>query len=258
MGGFLFHETIFGPVYSRRLGVSLGINLLPVYAKHCTFNCIYCECGWNTPDKEQNKIPSRTEVSLLLEEKLSTMKQQGTTADNITFAGNGEPTIHPDFNAIIDDTIILRDKYFPSSKISVLSNATMLNKAEIVDGLKKVDQNILKLDTGTEEMFQLINQPRGKITLRQVADGLKQFGENLIIQTMFVRGEYQGRKIDNTTAAEVEAWVKLIAEINPPLVMIYPVARETPVSNIEKIPEKELEAIAAKIRNLGIQVNVYG
>jgi wyosine [tRNA(Phe)-imidazoG37] synthetase (radical SAM superfamily) len=258
MSGFLFHETIFGPVYSRRLGVSLGINLLPTHAKLCTFNCIYCECGWNTPEKERNKIPSRQEVYQLLDEKLNSMKQQGTVADTITFAGNGEPTLHPDFNAIIDDTIALRDKYFPSCKISVLSNATMLHKAEVVSGLKKIDQNILKLDSGTEEMFQLINQPGGKITLKQVVDGIKQFGENLIVQTMFVRGEYHGKKIDNTTDSEVEAWMKLIKEINPPLIMIYPIARETPVSGIEKISVKELEAIAAKVRKTGIQINVYG
>jgi wyosine [tRNA(Phe)-imidazoG37] synthetase (radical SAM superfamily) len=258
MSGFLFHETVYGPVFSRRLGVSLGVNLMPIHAKHCTFDCIYCECGWNTSEKEHNKMPSRNEVSQLLDKKLSTMKQKGAVADTITFAGNGEPTLHPDFNAIIDDTIALRDKYFPSCKISVLSNTTMLHKAEVVAGLKKIDQAILKLDAGTEEMFHLINQPGGKITLRQVVDGIKQFGENLIVQTMFLRGEYHGRIIDNTTNSEVEAWIKLIKEINPPLVMIYPVARETPVSNIEKIPEKELEAIAARVRNIGIQINVYG
>jgi wyosine [tRNA(Phe)-imidazoG37] synthetase (radical SAM superfamily) len=258
MSGFLFHETIYGPVYSRRLGVSLGVNLMPTHAKHCTFNCIYCECGWNSSDKEQPKIPSRREVSQLLDEKLSTMKHKGTVADTITFAGNGEPTLHPDFNAIIDDTIALRDQYFPLCKISVLSNTTMLHKAEVVTALKKIDQNILKLDAGTEEMFQLINQPGGKITLRNVVDEIKQFGKNLIVQTMFLRGEYNGRKIDNTTDTEIEAWIKLIVEINPPLLMIYPVDRETPVSNIEKIPEKELEAIAAKVSNLGIQINVYG
>ena len=258
MSGFLFHETIYGPVYSRRLGVSLGVNLMPTHAKHCTFNCIYCECGWNHSEKENHKMPSREEVSQLLDEKLNNMKQQGAVADTITFAGNGEPTLHADFNAIINDTINLRDKYFPLCKISVLSNTTMLHKAEVVAALMKVDQNILKLDAGTEEMFQLINQPGGKITLRQVVDGIKQFSENLIVQTMFLRGEYHGSKIDNTTDAEVEAWMKLIEKINPPLVMIYPVDRETPVSNIEKIPVKELEAIAAKVRKMGIQINVYG
>ena len=189
MSTFLFDKTIFGPVISRRLGVSLGINLLPNDSKLCSFDCIYCECGWN-PKKRDKKVvlPSRVEVSTLLSEELLKMNFESLIPDVITFAGNGEPTLHPEFSGIIDDTIQIRNELCPNTRIAVLSNSTMLHKAGVVEALKKVDDNILKLDSGITSTILLLDQPVGKFDLQKVINHLKQFEGQLIIQTMFIRG----------------------------------------------------------------------
>jgi len=259
MGGFLFHETVFGPVMSRRLGVSLGINLLPVDYKYCTFNCIYCECGW-THEKPENSegLPSREMVRELLEKKLISMQEEGKAPDAITFAGNGEPTIHPGFAEIIDDTIMLRDSYFPEAKITVLSNASMLHREKVFDALLKVDNNIQKLDVGTEDSFQLINQPAGKLTLEKVVDQLCRFEGKLIIQTLFLKAKYDNLNIDNTRSGEVEAWLELLKKVKPEYVMVYPVDRATPEQNIEKVSFDELNIIAERVKNIGIRTKVFG
>lgn len=259
MGGFLFHDTVFGPVMSRRLGVSLGINLLPVDYKYCTFNCIYCECGW-THEKPENSegLPEREVVKKLLEEKLISMQKEDNAPDAITFAGNGEPSIHPEFSEIIDDTIGLRDIYFPEAKITVLSNASMLHRDKLFNALLKVDNNIQKLDAGTEQMFQLINKPAGKLTLEKVVEYLKQFNGKLIVQTLFLKAKINGALIDNTKDTEVESWLELLQKVNPEYVMIYPVDRETPEQNIEKISFDILSGIAEKVNKTGIKTKVFG
>ena len=255
---FLFDRIVFGPVHSRRLGVSLGINLLPIGYKHCSFNCLYCECGW-TKIVDNNKVefPPSALIREFLEKKLQDMKANNELPDAISFAGNGEPTIHPDFAEIIDITIELRNKYAPKSKIAVLSNASMLHLPEVVSALKKIDQNILKLDAGTEETFRKINKPVTDITLETIVRNLKQFKSKLIIQTLFVKGEFNGETIDNTTDEEVNAWLKYIKELNPELVMIYPIARATPVRGLEKTDLKELDAIAERVRGIGVKAEVY-
>jgi len=259
MGGFLFHETVFGPVMSRRLGVSLGVNLLPVDYKYCTFNCIYCECGWTHRKPEGSAgLPGRDEVSILLEKKLKGMKEEGKAPDAITFAGNGEPTIHPKFPDIIEDTIRLRDSYFPDAKITVLSNASMLHSDKVFNALKAVDNNIQKLDAGSEGLFQLINQPAGKLKLEQVVDHLCRFSGNLILQTLFLRGKHKADLIDNTTDQEVDAWISLLKKIKPEYVMIYPIDRATPDEGIEKISFDELSLIAEKVNSAGIKTKVFG
>jgi wyosine [tRNA(Phe)-imidazoG37] synthetase (radical SAM superfamily) len=259
MGGFLFHETVFGPVMSRRLGVSLGINLLPTDYKYCTFNCIYCECGWtNKVPAGSGRLPEREEVRSLLEEKLIKLKDDGQVPDAITFAGNGEPTIHPDFPLIISDTIQLRNRYLPDARITVLSNASMLHKTEVFEALKAVDNNIQKLDAGTEETFQQINQPAGKLSLNSVVEQLCRFEGELIVQTLFLRGVRNGVIIDNCTEKEVDAWIKLLKQIKPEYVMIYPVDRATPDENLERIPFDELSAIAQKVNENGIKTKVFG
>jgi wyosine [tRNA(Phe)-imidazoG37] synthetase (radical SAM superfamily) len=255
---FLFDKVVFGPVYSRRLGVSLGINLLPTGAKYCTFNCIYCECGW-TKMEVSDKV-SYPPVSVLrhdLEKKLSEMQEFNELPDAISFAGNGEPTLHPDFAEIIDITIELRNKYSPKSKIAVLSNASTLHLPGVVNALKKIDMSILKLDTAIEETFKIINHPKIDISVYDIIKDLKQFTSNLIIQTLFVRGEYNNKIIDNTTEEEISEWLKCIKELNPELVMIYPIARATPVRGLEKVNLKELEAIAEKVKGMGVKVEVY-
>ena len=255
---FLFDKIVFGPVHSRRLGVSLGINLLPTDQKYCSFNCIYCECGLNTIKyNEKIEFPSTAIIRQSLEKKLSEMKENNELPDAISFAGNGEPTLHPDFAEIIDITIELRNKYSPKSKIAVLSNASMLDDQSVVEALKKIDMNILKLDAGIEATFRSINKPQKNISISEIIKNLKQFSSNLIIQTLFIRGEYNGKKFDNTTENEVNEWLKYIKELNPELVMIYPIARETPISSLEKISLKELEAIAEKLMNIGVKAEVY-
>jgi len=247
MSGFLFHETVFGPVMSRRLGVSLGINLLPNDYKYCTFNCIYCECGWTHGQK-------RT----LLEDKLKAMQKEDQSPDAITFAGNGEPTIHPGFADIISDTIGLRDQYFPEANITVLSNASMLHRKDVFQALKSVDNNIQKIDAGSEGMFQIINQPSGNLSLEKVVEQLRNFGGNLIIQTLFLRGKHNGSTVDNTSDEEIERWITLLKKVNPKYVMIYPIDRATPEQDLEKISFEELSEIAGKVNGEGINTKVFG
>ncbi len=257
MPTFLFDKMIFGPVYSRRLGVSLGINLLPIDRKFCNFNCIYCECGYTGAPGAKLVLPDRSGLKELLIIKLRELKGTTNEPDTITFAGNGEPTIHPEFSGIIDDAIVVRNKFSPATKIGVLSNASMLRKTKVVEALKKIDQNIQKLDTGLDETLNILNQPRRKITIDTIVEYLVAFDGKLIIQTMFVRGEYKKQYVDNTSEKELAAWLPLIKKINPEYVMIYTIDRETPTPGLEKVPEVELNEIAKKVEELGIRTKVY-
>jgi wyosine [tRNA(Phe)-imidazoG37] synthetase (radical SAM superfamily) len=257
MATFLFDKIIFGPVFSRRLGISLGINLLPNDSKLCNFNCIYCECGW-TKDAGGIKLHSRQQVFEALEIKLSQMQESGQNPDVITFAGNGEPTMHPEFEGIIDDTITLRNKYFPNTRIAVLSNSTMINKPSVFNALNKVDQNILKLDSAFEQTIELLNCPTGRFIIQELVTNFKKFNGHFIIQTMFIKGIYNGKIVDNTTDTEINAWLKLISEIHPEQVMIYTYSRDTAAKNLLKIPIEQLEEIGKKIKLLGIDVQISG
>ncbi len=258
MATFLFDKIIFGPVRSRRLGVSLGINLLPSTKKVCNFNCIYCECGWTTDFKgEPGTFPSRKEVYDALSVKLSSMKEKGHSPDVITFAGNGEPTLHPDFNEIIDDTIELRDKFFPQARIAVLSNSSRISVPKIREALLKVDQNILKLDSGFDLTVKIHNQPHVNIKVSELVKELKKFNGELIVQTLFIKGYYKGKKIDNTTPEELDAWLKAIEIIKPSEVMIYTISRDTPEGgSLHKVPAFELKRIAEMVKKLGIKTQV--
>ena len=258
MSTFLFDDVVFGPVNSRRFGVSLGINLLPAGYKYCTFNCIYCECGWTFKENsKKHPLPKREEVFSRLDEVLDNMKIQDTAPDNITFAGNGEPTIHPRFAEIIDDTIRLRNKYFPETEISVLSNATMLHNKPVFDALNKIENNVLKIDTVVEETFRTLNQPYSNTSLQTIIDNIKRFNGNQVIQTLFIRGRFMDKTIDNTTDSEINAWLEVLKEINPKYVMIYPVDRGTPVSGLEKISKSELDKIAKRVEAIGIKTKTY-
>jgi len=258
MSGFLFHEIIFGPVRSRRLGLSLGINLLPLHSKYCTFNCIYCECGWTPPDMTRHpEFPSREEVALFLEQRLQELSEEDYLPDAITYAGNGEPTVHPDFAGIVDDTTALRNFYAPEAKVTVLSNSSMIHDQGVFDALLKLDNNILKLDAGDDRLFNLINNPVEPVNFTSLVENLKKFKGNLIIQSMFLRGSFKGQVVDNTTGESVENWLKCLLEIKPRMVMMYPIARATPVHNLEKITLVELEVIARRAEAAGIEVQVY-
>lgn len=276
----LFSDVIFGPVRSRRLGLSLGVNLLPTSAKLCNFNCIYCECGWNVSPTERrpsspkamvkssckgdngtgahDRFNSRGYVLRLLGEKLREMAATGGCPDVITFAGNGEPTAHPDFEAIIDDTLRLRDEICPSASVSVLSNATMIGRESVRSALERVDNNILKLDSAFDDTVRLIDNPQGSYSVAETVSNMKLFKGRLIVQTMFLRGEYNGRRIDNTTEREVAAWLEAVREIAPRQVMIYAIDRDTPAPNLEKVPVEELRTIAARVEALGIPTSVAG
>ena len=256
MATVIYPSPIFGPVHSRRLGISLGINLLPADGKVCTFDCIYCECGFNKDFRARKPMPTRQEVYLALQEQLQKMKSEGQQPDVLTFAGNGEPTIHPDFPAIIDDTRTLRDRFFPQARISVLSNATRILKPEVFEALKKVDNNILKLDTVDLEYIQRVDRPTGPYDLTALIAQLKAFDGKVIIQTMFMTGSMEGQDVDNTTDYYVEPWLQTIKEIAPAMVMIYTIDRETPDHDLAKATAAQLDRIAERVREAGISVSV--
>lgn len=253
----LYHDIIFGPVRSRRLGLSLGVNLLPTESKLCSFDCIYCECGWNAEHPGARRFNRREDVQRLLGETLRRMVDAGTPPDVITFAGNGEPTLHPHFEAIIGDTIALRDALCPAARISVLSNATQLHREEVRRALLRADNNILKLDSAFDETVRRMNNPKNPTyTVRGVVEQMKTFDGRMILQTMFLRGVCNGAPIDNTTEEEVAAWLGLVAEIRPRQVMVYSLDRDTPCPTLEKVPRGELLAIAARVEALGIPCSV--
>lgn len=252
----LYDNIIFGPVRSRRLGLSLGVNLLPVESKLCNFDCIYCECGWNGDHLGKRRFNSREDVREMLREVLSKMVQDGTPPDVITFAGNGEPTMHPDFEAVIDDTIALRDELCPAAKVSVLSNATQLHREDVRRALLRVDNNILKLDSAFDATVQLVNKPVGSYSVKRTVELMKLFEGQMILQTMFLRGEYMGQRVDNTTEEQVEAWLRLVKEIAPRQVMVYSLDRDTPCQTLEKVGREELQQIAARVEALGIACSV--
>lgn len=252
----IYPSPVFGPIHSRRLGVSLGINLMPADGKICSFDCIYCECGLNKDFKPRRPRPTREEVRQTLEEKLKDMKQNGPSPDVLTFAGNGEPTLHPQFPEIIDDTLALRDQYFPQAKVSVLSNSTMIHKPAVFNALCKVDNNILKLDTIDESYIHLIDQPAKGYSVSAIIDEMGKFKGRCIIQTMFLKGSYQGQDLNNTTDRHVLPWLQTVKQIAPAQVMIYTIDRETPVQGLQKATPEELNRIATLVEESGIPCSV--
>ena len=249
----LFGSIVYGPIRSRRLGVSLGINLMPTTAKLCTFDCVYCECGWNQPVLHPS-LPTREEVRIALASQLSTAVEP---IDVITFSGNGEPTLHPDFLGIIQDTCALRDQYCPKAKVSVLSNSTQLGRTDVIEALRLCDNRILKLDSAIDATMRLIDKPvNAQLTVKQIAQWLSIFDGDFTLQTCFLRGEYQGQIIDNTTSEELTAWYEMVDYLHPKQVMIYVIDRVTPLKTLEKIPPKIMDEIAIPLRKKGIDVIV--
>ncbi len=248
MSTIIYPSPIFGPVHSRRLGVSLGINLLPADGKFCTFDCIYCECGFNADHRPKLKMPTRLQVAEALEARLQLMQQEGPTPDVLTFAGNGEPTAHPDFPGIIDDTLRLRHRYFPQARVSVLSNATMITKPDVHAALMRVDNNIQKLDTVSLEYIRKVDRPTGHYDLDAIVEALCQFKGHVIIQTMFLHGP----GVSNLADEYVLPWIQTIRKIAPAQVMIYTIDRETPDLTLAKATREELDAIALRVSESGI------
>ena len=248
MSTIIYPSPIFGPVHSRRLGLSLGINLLPADGKVCSFDCIYCECGFNEDHRPNLPLPTRNEVARALEQKLQQMQQEGQLPDVLTFAGNGEPTCHPHFADIIADTIQLRNQYCPKAKVSVLSNATMIHRPEVHQALMLVDNNIQKLDTVDPDFIRRIDHPAGSYDVQRIIERLKAFNGHVIIQTMFLHGP----TIDNTTDYYVTPWLEAVKAIAPEQVMIYTIDRETPDQSLRKATPEELDAIRDRVIASGI------
>lgn len=254
MSTIIYPSPIFGPVHSRRLGVSLGVNLMPGDGKVCSFDCIYCECGFNKDFRPTQKRPTREEVREALCEVLRTRHANGEALDVITFAGNGEPTGHPDFPGIIADTIEARNQYFPEAKVSVLSNATFINKEAVRDALMLVDNNIQKLDTVCMDYIGRVDRPvQPSYDVKEVIDCLKLFKGHVIIQTMFMKGASQGVSVDNTTEEYVNPWLEAVREVAPQQVMIYTIDRETPDHDLMKAPKETLDAIKERVEGIGIK-----
>ena len=252
MSTIIYPSPIFGPVHSRRLGLSLGINLLPADGKMCTFDCIYCECGFNSDHRPKLALPSREEVAKALERKLQQMRDDGRMPDVLTFAGNGEPTCHPRFADIIDDTIRLRNLYCPSAKVSVLSNATQIHRPDVFNALLRVDNNIQKLDTVCPDYICRTDRPTGAYDVRQIVEHMKAFHGHIIIQTMFMQGTYDGLDISNTTEDYVGSWLKAVVDIAPQEVMVYTIDRETPAKGLQKATREQLDDIRDRVIALDI------
>lgn len=249
----LFDSIVYGPIRSRRLGISLGMNLMPTSAKLCTFDCVYCECGWNQPVLHP-QLPTREQVREALKYQLSTLS---CTPDVITFSGNGEPTLHPDFLGIIQDTCALRDLYCPNAKVSVLSNSTQLGRADVVEALQLCDNRILKLDSAIDSTMRLIDKPvNSQLTVKQIVEWLSCFNGDFTLQTCFLRGDYEGEVIDNTTCEELAAWYEVVNILHPKQVMIYVIDRATPLKTLSKISVDEMEAIAEPLREQGFDIIV--
>ena len=248
MSTIIYPSPIFGPVHSRRLGISLGINLLPADGKVCSFNCIYCECGFNEDHRPTLPMPTREEVAEKLEQKLRQMVAEGQLPDVLTFAGNGEPTCHPHFAEIITDTIRLRNQYCPKAKVSVLSNATMIHHQSVHDALMQVDNNILKLDTVNPIYINKVDRPNGAYDVNRIIEGMKAFNGHLIIQTMFMCGT----DVDNTGEEYVAPWLEAVKTITPQQVMIYTIDRETPTQGLLKATHEQLDAIRDRVIAAGI------
>ncbi len=253
MSTVLYDSPIFGPIHSRRLGLSLGINLMPSDGKICVFDCIYCECGYNHDYIPHSRRPTREEVANALEKRLREMRDNQQIPDVLTFAGNGEPTGHPDFPKIMEDTIRLRDQYCPSAKVSVLSNATMISRPGVHAALMRIDNNIQKLDTVDSAYINMVNRPSQKsYQVSHVIEQLKSFNGHVIIQTIFMKGSMNGVDVDNTGNAYVEPWLKALAYIQPMEVMVYTIDRETPDKDLRKATHEELDAISDRVREMGI------
>lgn len=252
MSTVLYPSPIFGPVHSRRLGLSLGINLMPPDGKLCTFDCIYCECGFNATHRPTLGRPTRQEVARALETQLQAMEAEGRLPDVLTFAGNGEPTAHPDFPAIAANTAALRARYCPGAKVSVLSNATFIHKPAVREALLRVDNNIQKLDTADEAYIRALDRPTGRYSAKETIENLKLFRGHVIIQTMFLKGIHEGKDMDNTTDRHVLPWIDALREIGPQAVMAYTIDRETPGHGLRKATPGELDRIVALVRQAGI------
>ena len=249
-----FSDIVFGPITSRRLGTSLGVNILPPKGKLCNFDCVYCECGWNKDGVEDRTLPGYKEVADALETRLRELSEQGILVDSITFSGNGEPTMNPDFAQIIDKTLELRERYFPQAAVSVLSNATMVGHESVFDALRKVDNPIMKLDASSDGLIEKINKPTGYYRMDNVIEGLKKFDGDFILQTMFLRSD----DFDTLTADALSAWFDIVRDTRPREIMVYTIDRETPDKSLGRYSVEEMTAMVQPLIDEGFNVQIRG
>lgn len=250
----LREKTVFGPIPSRRLGNSLGINLLPEEGKICNFDCIYCECGWNKDGRDDTVIPSAEKVRNDLEAMLKKLRAEGTPVDSITFSGDGEPTLNPEFPQIIDDTLRLRDLYYPKAKVSVLSNATRVHRPEIFAALTRVDNPIMKIDAPTNELVERINHPAPGYDVDVVVESLKQFEGNFVLQTCFLKSE----DFDSSSDEVMVGWREIVRVLKPREVMAYTIDRPTPQQGLKKFTVEEIRALVQPLIDEGFKVQIKG
>lgn len=256
MATFLFDHIVFGPLSSRRLGQSLGINLLPLESKFCNFNCIYCECGWNSTDMRLKlQFPRAKEVLSQLESKFCLLRSQSKNIDSVTLAGNGEPTLHPNFAEITQGIIELKQKYFPRVRLSVLTNGSKLKVGKVADALMKFDQCIVKLDAGNDRLFRLINQPISKASVSAYVSLFKKFKGKLIVQSLFLKGKYRGEDVSNLATKDVLEWLQQLKLIQPHSVMVYTLDRDTPATKIQKASEVELMIVKKALLKEGFKLH---
>lgn len=247
-------DLVFGPIYSRRLGASLGINLLPSKGKLCNFDCIYCECGWNKDGRDDRRLPTALELKETLEEKLSSCLAQSVQIDSITFSGDGEPTLNPEFPEIIDITLELRDKYYPQTKVSVLSNATKLGRPAVFNALKKVDNPILKLDAPDDRLARIINIPAGDYSVEETLQYMMKFNGDFILQTMFLKS----KDFDSSEPYVLNAWMDIVRKLKPREIMVYTIDRETPMAGLEKFTEEQMRQMVEPLIEEGFRIQIRG
>ena len=245
-------ELVFGPIISRRLGSSLGINVLPEKGKLCNFDCIYCECGWNRDGRADTRLPSARELKTALAAKLTECLEEGTPIDSITFSGDGEPTLNPEFPRMVEDVLKLRDLYYPLAKVSVLTNATRLGRKEVFEALRKVDNPILKLDAVTTEDAKKINRPQGRYSVEAVVRNMEKFKGDFVLQTMFLRGP----GVDS--AAMAERWMDIVRHLRPREVMVYTIDRETPAEGLRKYTAEEMRTLVLPLLEEGFNIQIKG
>ena len=249
-----FDDVVFGPIFSRRLGASLGVNVLPVKGKLCNFDCVYCECGWNRDGLSDRRFPRLAEVEQALQHKMEILKAEGAAVDSITFSGNGEPTLNPDFAAIVESTLRLRDMFFPNAKVSVLSNATMLGRPEVFEALRKIDNPILKIDASSDALIRLMNRPSGSYALADIVKHLKAFEGDFILQTMFLRSP----EFDTVADGALETWMNIVRDVKPREIMVYTIDRETPDKTLGKYTEDEMRSFVGPLIEEGYKIQIRG
>jgi wyosine [tRNA(Phe)-imidazoG37] synthetase (radical SAM superfamily) len=258
MSTILFNQIVFGPIRSRRLGISLGINLLPSHGKFCNFDCLYCECGFNKDFSQDKTLPKYQDIIDAITHKLKNHDQLIGRIDTITFSGNGEPTLHPDFHIIIDKTLELRDLYAKEAKVSVLTNGSMINRETVKNALLKIDNPIIKIDSGKENVINLLDRPQFNYSLEKMIENLKPFEGKYILQTMFLKGKFNGIEIDSAISEDVNLWYEIVYKTKPREIMIYTIDRETPAKELLKVTIPELEKIAFPLKERGYKVSISG